>query len=346
MIAPTILNAIADIQKATTFSDLVNGSGDAKATFRIYAKAVHPDTAPSRYVKRAEAAFGQLKRLYDEFENGDAGRTSAPTTIVTKRRAYVFGSKIADGDMSALYRASYHEDDVTHAVTLKVTRDSRNNDLAQNEAKVLRHLAEHMETPLGLPYVSQLLDSFGYRDAATGVTHQVNALASIGEGWYTLSQVKTAYPDGLDIRDVMWMWKRLLIAVGHAHRAGVVHGAVVPEHVLINGPAHGLMLVDWSYARIEPFGALSAIVPHRRSMYPPEVLNKESVSASTDIFMSARTIETLFNDATPTAFRRFIKGCTDARPEDAWQLMHELSDLALSHFPRRFRPFEIPKGTE
>ncbi len=28
------------------------------------------------------------------------------------------------------------------------------------------------------------------------------------------------------------MWRRLLVAVGVAHRAGVIHGAILPEHGL------------------------------------------------------------------------------------------------------------------
>ena len=32
------------------------------------------------------------------------------------------------------------------------------------------------------------------------------------------------------------MWRRLLVAVGAAHRAGVIHGAVLPEHVMIHPP--------------------------------------------------------------------------------------------------------------
>ena len=48
---------------------------------------------------------------------------------------------------------------------------------------------------------------------------------------------RAAYPDGVDPRDVAWMWRRLLVALGLAHRAGVVHGAVLPEHVLISRPS-------------------------------------------------------------------------------------------------------------
>ena len=42
-----------------------------------------------------------------------------------------------------------------------------------------------------------------------------------------------------------WIWRRLLLALGHAHDRDVIHGAVLPTHVLIHPEAHGLLLVDW-----------------------------------------------------------------------------------------------------
>ena len=48
------------------------------------------------------------------------------------------------------------------------------------------------------------------------------------------------------------MWRRLLTALGWAHRARLVHGAVFPEHVLIHPELHGLVLVDWCYATATP----------------------------------------------------------------------------------------------
>ncbi len=48
------------------------------------------------------------------------------------------------------------------------------------------------------------------------------------DGFRSLTEVGTAYPDGVDPRDAAWMWRRLLVGLGFAHRAGVLHGAVLP----------------------------------------------------------------------------------------------------------------------
>lgn len=336
-------DAFKTVNAATTAGDLFNGDKDkAQRKYRSLAKVLHPDHVPAAKQAEANAAMAKLTALWTAYTSGDADRTYASVTIATRKRVYVVGDLITQGDLAGLYRAEFSDGDTQSAV-LKITRSPANNDLALNEAKVLAHLADHAD-PAGLPYFSQLLDSFTYRDTAKNSDHHVNALTPLTDDWYTLSQVKTAFPDGLDVRDALWMWRRLLIAIGHAHRAGVVHGAVVPEHVLINGPLHGLALVDWSYARIDDngFAPLNAIVPHRRDVYPADVLAKEPPSSSTDIYMASKSIATLLNRETPKGFRAFLKGCTDARVEDAWEVMQELTDLSLEHFPRAFRPFAMP----
>ena len=76
--------------------------------------------------------------------------------------------------------------------------------------------------------VPELRDSFTYRDQSSGADHVVNVLDH-PQGMVSLAAVRSAYPDGLDPRDVAWMWRRLLVALGVAHRAGLVHGAVLPD---------------------------------------------------------------------------------------------------------------------
>ena len=63
------------------------------------------------------------------------------------------------------------------------------------------------------------------------------------------------------------MWRRLLVGLGWAHRAGVVHGAVLPEHVLIHPAEHGLVLVDWCYS-VAPGERIPALVAKHRDGLP------------------------------------------------------------------------------
>jgi hypothetical protein len=71
-------------------------------------------------------------------------------------------------------------------------------------------------------------DGLTSEDVITGLQRRANVIGRL-TGFRTLAQVRAAYPRGVDPRDAAWMWRRLLVAVGAAHRAGVIHGAVLPE---------------------------------------------------------------------------------------------------------------------
>jgi hypothetical protein len=142
------------------------------------------------------------------------------------------------------------------------------------------------------------------------------------------------------------MWRRLLVALGAAHRAGLVHGAVLPEHVLIHPDEHGLVLVDWCYS-VAPGGPVRALVARYRDAYPPEVPARKPATSATDLYLASGLMLRLMGERVPPALRRFATGCRLAaprmRPQDAWRLLAELDDLLQSLYgPRRFRPFTIP----
>jgi serine/threonine protein kinase len=222
-------------------------------------------------------------------------------------------------------------------------RRARDNDLMQREADALSTLECDGE-PRHRAYAPLLLDSFCQRDPSSGVQRVVNVLQHL-DGFLSLAAVARIYPHGVHPRDAAWMWRRLLVALGYAHRAGVVHGAVVPEHVLINPGEHGLALVDWCYATRcgEP---IAAMVGERRDLYPPEVAARRAAGPGTDIYLATKCMSWLIGEGAPPAMRRFAQGCTSAnpqaRPQDAWRLLAELDDLLHRLYGKRtFRPFTL-----
>ena len=185
-----------------------------------------------------------------------------------------------------------------------------------------------------------------YRDESTGVDRAVNVLRA-EPGLVSLAAVLAACPSGLDGRDVAWIWRRLLVALGVAHRAGVIHGAVVPDHVLIEPTEHGLVLTNWCYAATEPGDTVPAVVRRYRGWYAPEILRSAPPTPGSDIYLATECMVALMGDRTPKALDRFARGCRltppAARPGDAWQLLAELDDvLGRIYGPRRFRPFALP----
>ena len=69
---------------------------------------------------------------------------------------------------------------------------------------------------------------------------------SLADG-HSLTHLMELFPGGIEFRHIVWMMNRALNAVGFAHDAGVVPGAVIPEHLMYS-ESHGLTLVDWCYS--------------------------------------------------------------------------------------------------
>ena len=122
-----------------------------------------------------------------------------------------------------------------------------------------------------------------------------------------------------------WMWRRLLIALGFAHTCGMIHGAVLPSHVLIQPEQHGLVLIDWSYAVSNPATGdyIPAIVTEYQAWYPAEVLAKEPPSPSTDLYMGAMCMIYLLGgdpvtgampESTPKRIQSFFRGVALKKP--------------------------------
>lgn len=305
---------------------ITNGGGelfdgdDPAGTYRRLARLTHPDTAGPR----GAAAFARLTDLWHR-----------RGTIRSANGAYSTADLAFEGDLANLYTVREGH--------LKLVRDPACNDLMAREAAALRRIAEHGD-PRYLPYVPRLVDSFRHKDGTA--TRRGNVLATTAKGLHSLAEVAARRPGGLDPRDAAWMWRRLLVALGLAHRAGVTHGAVVPEHVLIEPTDHGVVLVDWCYSVSEPGDHVPAIVPHRRDSYPAEVLARETPGPYTDLAMAATVMTGLMGGLAPQPLRRFADGCRLAsprqRPDDAWKLLGELDDLLHRLYgPRTFRPFTL-----
>ena len=320
----TRAEAVRLIEAARTPGELF-GSGGARE-YRRLIRLVHPDAGGPR------EAFDRLTTLW---------RAYGPVTIRTRRGTYAMGATPVRGDLANLYDAG--------EAIVKIPRDPAVNDLLEREAIALRQLPKDGDGRF-LPYVPRLLESFRHRDETTGTERRANAIGRF-DGFRSLAEVRAAYAGGVDPRDVAWMWRRLLVALGFAHRAGVLHGAVLPEHVLIHPEQHGLVLVDWCYSvpgcHPDRGVRVPAMVTRRAGWYPPEVAAREPAGPGTDIYLATRCMTYLMRDRAPRPLRAFALGCLltvqNRRPSDAWRLVAELDDLLERLYgPRRFRPFHLP----
>ncbi|HEX6930745.1 MAG TPA: molecular chaperone DnaJ [Streptosporangiaceae bacterium] len=311
----TTLEAIELIEAADGPADLFGS--DAARCYRRLARLTHPDARPGD--ARAAAAFARLADLWG-------------------RHSQAIGPLVASGDVANLYQ--------TGAGLLKLARNPADNDLMDREAAALRALASRVPARLAA-YFPRLIDAKRVQDPLTGTERRGNLLGSL-DGFVSLARVRRLLPGGVDPRDAAWMWRRLLVALGAAHRAGVSHGAVLPEHVLIHPAEHGLVLADWCYSgRCCQDMPLPAVVARYRHWYPPDVLSRQPAGPGEDIWLATRCMTDLTGARLPAPLAAFARGCQLAnpgrRPPDAWQLLAELDDLLERLYgPRTFRPFVIP----
>ena len=292
---------------------------DPARQFRKLARLTHPDTHPGN--RRTAEAFAKLATLWQ------------------RRGASRPGRLVAAGDLANLYE---HE-----LGLLKIARDPADNDLIEREAGALTTLRAKAGKR-HLPYVPDLVESQLHKDPATGTVRRANVIAKL-EGFVTLAEVKAAYPDGLDPRDAAWMWRRLLVAIGLAGQAGLIHAAVIPEHVLIHPGDHGLVLVDWCYAITGPAGRPVALPARYSGWYPQEIRDRQPAGPDLDIYLASKCLADLIGDGIPKQLAAFVRGCTltnpSRRPRDAWRLLGELDEiLGRLYGARKFREFTM-KGS-
>ncbi|MDI2131546.1 molecular chaperone DnaJ [Yinghuangia seranimata] len=324
--------------------------------YRALARILHPDAVPEGRKAAAQAVFTRLSELWQRYQQTITGVTGRQVVVTTRKRAYSVGGERARGDIGTLFKVSYADAAGAEVrALLKMPRSVADNDLMEREATALERIAREGDRKYA-SYVPALVESFRHRDEDTGNERRANVIERV-RGFRSLAEVREAYPDGLDARDVAWMWRRLLVALGYAHRAGVVHGAVVPDHVLIHPQQHGLVLVDWCYSTLLGRGAddaytaateyVPAMLDRYAELYPPEVPAKQPPDPSTDIYMATKCMTYLLAPDAPKPVFRFARGCTLAaparRPHDAWRLLGELDELlGRLYGPRRFRPFTMP----
>lgn len=373
-----LVHAAQQITQAKTPEDVfgaLTGRGaemslHLKRVFHQLVKVTHPDVyADPQDQSLAQTAFVRLTGWFalaeEKIKAGTYGQNSpmadepdsaAPVSYLhTPRGVYAIHGSPRECGIFTCYAASFTENGRAQPMTLKFARDVHDNDFTQNEARILRILLAGKTASKFVPYLPQLLDAFLYEE--DGLTRQVNVFERQA-GWYSLAQVRAAYPGGIDPKDMAWIWRRLLVAIGYAHVNNVIHGAVLPENIYILPDQHGLLLANWSCAVHNPQSTgeiIPAIDADYEAWYPDETRNSEPPAPATDIALSARCMIYLlggdpargtFPARTPAPLQMFLKSCLlppiRARPQDAWGLKDEFDELLEKLWgARKFHPFAM-----
>ena len=318
---------VGAILAARRIDDLFHVSGSNDKAFRRLLRYVHPDVNSD---PRASDAFDKLQKLWDS-------RNNAPKrakTLTSRLHEYTLEDVAFKTDVATVYNATW---DAGHAEGwLKITRSPSNADLARAEVVALKKLREAPDD--FKMYHPDLLDAFRHRDPSTGKERSVVVTDKL-EGFYTLREVKEAYPHGLDGRDAAWMLRRLFVAMGTAHDLELVHGSVTLNTVMIHPGMHGLVLTDWSKS-VKFHEKLKATDADYYKWV--RSTDKDDATHRHDIRFAAKTMLKLV-PSKHTQLRAFLNGCTVSTVPTAAELLAEFDELLERLYGKRsFHPFTMP----
>jgi hypothetical protein len=373
------LEAVSDqLAKARSFADIfgpVTG-GDTKTRkqllkkqYAILAKLTHPDRAAHADVEQANTVFAELSAMHRRaLEALEAGRYEKPfnahphtgtadtatVTIVSGSVTYQLEAEpFAEGDFSNLHRGMTTDG---RPVFAKIATDPTMNPYLVGEASLLSRAKTEPAMTGVLPFLPNLLDSVILTEAGNE-QYRVN-LFDWSPGLVSLADIKAAYPNGVRPEDAAWIWRRVLGQTLAANMLGVVHGAIVPDHVLVHPTTHEPLHIGWAHAVERPqerHARVTTIIDRWRDWYPPEVLAREIPSHQTDLYMAGKTMVYLlggdvardrFPSHTPKAIEKLVRRClsTDVgrRPRDGLALMREFTGEITQLWGREYRPLAMP----
>ncbi len=331
-------DALLEIARGKLFADIpedpVNRADVTKRIFRKYAAFVHPDIRQGN--AEAATAFIELQRQKDA-----ALEVFNPFTFKTHKHVYEVNGLKHKGGMAEIYTANVDG----KSVILKVPHNSRDNDLMNAEKSALQKVK----------FYEQLFESFAILDEnrkRKNVTAFNDLFSSDG---VTLEEIKKEYPHGVDPRIMVFILNRILESLAHSHACGLRHGAVTPNHVLINHRTHCGILLDWSNAG--PPGRLISRDKKYAVYFPEEFPNHGFAS---DIYSAAKCAvmicggypcDNTISGGVPVPIRNFLNKALQPKPRmrfptglvayDAFQQI-----VSNAYGPKKFVPLEIPTKKE
>lgn len=217
----------------------------------------------------------------------------------------------------------------------KTAVTKKGNHLLSIEARSLRRLAElekYADNSLPFPFPRLLRSErrHGYR---------TNIMSGFCPGEVTAAQLLSDRGSGMEAIQLGWIFHRLLHALTHVHDAGLVHAAILPQHLVLDLSNRSLTLVDWTHAK--RFGEPFCFIPRRYAhFYPIEAIQREFVSAESDIYMAAKCLIALaggnpHTNTIPSHLPRrmagFLRACLlqspRMRPGNTTELFQEFGHL-------------------
>lgn len=329
---------------------------DLKTSYREWCKQTHEDLFPKSKKHLAHEAFVILGKFFQQAEEklknktyGNKNILANKISIVIEKKEYSIVEHLFSGDISEIYRAQADGKDFL----VKIARDQNNNSFLKNESDNLKHIYQNTPKDIDLlKFIPKILGSGLILEGSQ--KKQVN-IFEYNKNLVSLAEIADAYPDGIDARDMAWMFNRLLSSLMVCHNSNIIHGAILPNHVLFNLEDHSCLIIDWCFS-VKSKAIIKAISPDYKNYYPSEIFVKKPALPKTDLFMAANCIIKLLGGKpqsleiyTPDKIKNLLRTCLlgyTHRVNDAFEVYKNFGEILTELFgPRKFRIFRMPEKT-
>lgn len=320
--------------------------------FRELALPVHPDRLSELWEaerSQAEAAFWRLVLFSKSLEQAlSLPMSSAPpqerrfvspiAELVCEPQAF------AGGDFSEIWRG---RTTTGMKIIVKIAREKADNSWIEKEAKTLDILAQDKDLEPLRRFLPEVIADFDEGGRRALLFDDIPDLLSVRE-------LISLFPNGMPPADATWVARRIVAQASAAAMAGMVHGALLPDHVLVGVRNHEPRHIGWGHA-VPLGGRLSHVLDRYRDYYAPELFDRAPADTTMDIYSAGQTIRRLLGGdpktkslpkAVPAPLAVIVGRLTEDRPERRYQSGKEaldaLSGVARSLWGKRYRPLAIP----
>jgi serine/threonine protein kinase len=237
---------------------------------------------------------------------------------------------------------------------VKLLQDRKDIALFDNEWEALQIL-QRSDAPGADVFTTLIPQPVMHGDITNGsfAGGRVNIYRWTSGFYHTFEEVLQAYPQGIPPRASIWIWRRILEVLSFIHSSGMVHGAILPSHLLVQENEHGVHLVGYSAA--VRFGEKPRITSSRFESYYPQSFS--TLTAQLDLVMSARCMVAILGGdpatgslptSVPYRLADIIQRISLADPvnlkrKDAWTIREELGAIASEVYGApQFIPIVMP----
>lgn len=324
------MKTLDQILAAAEYKDLF--STGTKKELRNLLKQAHPDLHPNNQDK-AQKAFIHINTLWN-LRNAPKKATSTSSTvsteIITKKNEYRNLKTIRQTNGVETYRGIDSNGNITY---LLIATHPKIGEMLMEGIKNLKTIKSNLTTHYK-EFFPDTTDAF--RIVQNG-QKLFGVAQTLTEKNYSLREVKEDYPEGIDGRDVAWMYRRMLVAVGNMHDYGIGHGAPTLDAFLIKPETHELQLTNWQFSK-ELGSDINMVNPDIKNHYEADKV----ITRAKDLKILSETALNLLRADAPREMKAFLKGMSRYPTGSAQEALHEFDEILKDVYgPRTFHEFKM-----